>query len=93
MNITRDAVLTESPNFMNLGLLSVHTLDNSSPSSPPQPELEGRQMDPTGSHLAIVLVKLQRLERVGQGESKTIMLKLILKQGGKIKILGAKIIL
>ena len=27
MNLTRDSVLTESPNFMNLGLLSVHTLD------------------------------------------------------------------
>ena len=27
MNLTRDAVLTESLNFMNLGLLSVHTSD------------------------------------------------------------------
>ena len=27
MNLTRDAVLTESPNFVNLGLSSVHTSD------------------------------------------------------------------
>ena len=27
MSLTPDAVLTKSPNFMNIGLLSVHTLD------------------------------------------------------------------
>ena len=93
INLVRDAVLTQSPNFVNLGLSSVHPLDDLGPYSYPLPELERRRMAPTGSCPAIVLVKLQRIEGSVRGQRKTVILKLILKLGGKINILGAKIIL
>ena len=50
-------------------------------------------MDPTGSRPDTVLVKLQWIEWSGWGQSKTTMLKLIMKLGWKINILGSKIIL
>ena len=56
MNLTRDTVLTESPNFMNIGLLSVHTLDELGSLLSPLPELERQQMAPIASQPAIVLV-------------------------------------
>ena len=66
---------------------------NSGLYSSPLLESDDRRMDPFGSRLAIVLVKLQGIEWAGRDHNKTIMLKLILKLGGEIKILGGKIIL
>ena len=66
---------------------------NSGPYSYPLPESESRRMAPTGSRPTIIFLKLHRIEWSGRGQSKTIMLKLILKPGGKFNILGAKIIL
>ena len=62
MNFASDTVLSESPNFMDFGLSSVKKPMNSGPSLYPLPQLEARRVDPTGSHLAGILVKLQRIE-------------------------------
>ena len=50
MNLMRDAFLTESLNFVNLGILSVHT-----------PNELGSVFIPTNIIVAIILVKLQRI--------------------------------
>ena len=60
---------------------------------PPPPYLEGRQMDPTGLRRVMSLERLHILEWAGQVHKIYIVTKLILKLGGKIRILGAKIFL
>ena len=64
---------------------------NSGPLPPLLPDSEVQWMYPNGSRQVILLVKLQQIEWVGQGQNKTIVTKLILKLGGKIRIWGAKI--
>ena len=93
MNLTCDAVLTEIPNFVNLGLSSAHTSDKLGSVSIPTTRI-GRPTDgsnwlPPGHIIGEVTADRVRRTRSEQ----TILPELILKLGGKIKILGAKIIL
>ena len=63
VNFERNAITTERQNFMNLGIPAAHTSDEvGSFSIPVTIESKGQRMDPTGSHLVILLVKLDRLE-------------------------------
>ena len=66
---------------------------NSGPLVPLLPESEGRRVVPTGMRRVMFLEKLQSLEWAGRGQNKTIVTKLVLKIGGKIRVLGAKIFL
>ena len=50
---------------------------NSGPASPLYPELARQRMNSTGSHVAILLVKLQRIKLAGRSQNTTIYFKSI----------------
>ena len=81
MNLASDTVLSKSPNLMDLGCRPSKQQMNSGPSSTPLPELARGRMDTTGSRVAIVLVKLQPIERAVKIKSTTMILKVSLKLG------------
>ena len=90
MNLTHDAVLIKRSNFMNTGLSSVHTLDELGsvfiPTTKIGTPMDGSNLLPPGHRTGEVSADIVRRTR----SEKTIMLKLILKLGDKINILGAK---
>ena len=90
MNLTHDAVLMESPNFMNLGLSSVHTLDEIGSVFIPTTRI-GRPTDGLnwilpGHHIGEVAAD----RAIRTKSEKTIMKKLILKLGGKSRFWAPK---
>ena len=91
MDFASNVVQTDAPKFVDLGILAVNTLDEFGILSTPLPESEGRWMYPIGLRRIIFLARQKRLKRVKQGQTKAIAIKLILKFGGKIRTLGAKI--
>ena len=62
MELLSNVVVTEAPNFLDLGILSVNASDEFNTFSTPLPESEGLQMEPIGMYWIIFLENLQRLE-------------------------------
>ena len=93
MNLTCNTVLPESPNFVNLGLSSVHTLDELGyvfiPTTIIGRDIDGSNWLPPGH--CISKVTADRVIRTGSEQGYNS--KNDFEIGGKIKILGAKIIL
>ena len=92
MDITSNAVGTKAPIFVNLGVLDVNSLEEFNTFGAPATRVR-RLMN--GTHWSTqdhVLEKLHPLEWSGQGQSKTIAIKLIFKMGSKIRTLGARMI-
>ena len=62
VKFTFNTVVTESPNFINLGLPAIHASDELNPFSTPLLESESQQMYPNGERRVMFLEKLQLLE-------------------------------
>ena len=96
MNLTHDAVITEIPNFMNLGLSSVHTLDELGSVFITTTRIV-RLTDGSKWILPGHIIDEVTSDRVSRMRpEKSIIPKFILKLGEEewqIKILGAKIFL
>ena len=93
MKFTRNAVLIEISNFVNLGLSSVHTSDELGSFSITA-TIIGRPIDESNWLLPKNLIgEVNQLEISGRGQSKTIFPKLVFKLGGGINILGINIVL
>ena len=93
MNLTRDAVLTETPNFLNVGLLYIHTPYGLRfvfiPTTRVRTPRDGSKLLLPGHRIGEVT--LDRVIRMGSEQDYNS--KNDFEIGGKIKILGAKIIL
>ena len=91
MNFAVDFVQTQTPYLMDMGILVINTLNKAVSLVLLLTGFEVQRMDPIGVRRIVFLVKRQRLELVRQSQTMTIAIKLIMKFGGQIRNLSAKI--